>query len=115
MTPRWIALAAASLVLVGSGLAHAQSKLSLRLDYSLYGTHAAFYFGVDSGLYKAEGIELTIAEGSGSGTTAGRPSTPEPATTRNNSLLAARSRHPMQVRTGPWAGSIVVRATVLAV
>ena len=48
----------------------AQSKLNLRLDYSLYGTHAAFYLGVDSGLYKAEGIELTIAEGSGSGTTA---------------------------------------------
>lgn len=38
---------------------------------------------------------------SGSGTTAVRPSAPEPATTRNNSVLAAFSRQPMHVRTGP--------------
>ena len=72
MKRNWIALAAgaAALVLAGSGSAQAQTKLNLRLDYSLYGTHAAFYLGVEKGLYKAEGIELTIAEGSGSGTTA---------------------------------------------
>jgi NitT/TauT family transport system substrate-binding protein len=72
MTKRWTAWAAgaALLALTGSGSAYAQTKLNLRLDYSLYGTHAAFYLGVDRGLYKAEGIELTIAEGSGSGTTA---------------------------------------------
>jgi hypothetical protein len=53
----------------------------------------------------------------GSGTTAGRPSGSEPAVTRNNSLFAARSRHPMHVRTGPLgtvqAGETVVRTTVL--
>ena len=40
----------------------------------------------------------------GSGTTNQEPtrsSASVPATTRNNSRLAARSRHPMQVRTGP--------------
>ena len=35
---------------------------------------------------------------------AGRPSASEPAVTRNNSLFAARSRHPMHVRTGPGTG-----------
>src|ERR1041384_319963 len=72
MTRNWIALAAGavSLILTGLGSAQAQSKLNLRLDYSIYGTHAAFYLGVEKGLYKAEGIDLTIAEGSGSGTTA---------------------------------------------
>src|SRR4051812_6852752 len=72
MTKSWIALTAgaASLVLSGLDSAQAQMKLNLRLDYSLYGTHAAFYLGIEKGLYKAEGIDLTIAEGSGSGTTA---------------------------------------------
>jgi NitT/TauT family transport system substrate-binding protein len=60
----------AALLLAGAGSAHAQSKLNLRLDWSLYGTHAAFYLGVDKGLYKAEGIDLTVGEGSGSATTA---------------------------------------------
>lgn len=71
MNMRWKGLAAAVALAVASvGAAQAQSKLNLRLDYSLYGTHAAFYLGVEKGLYKAEGIDLTIAEGSGSGTTA---------------------------------------------
>lgn len=58
-----------SAVAVGN-VAVAQAPLSLRLDWSVYGTHAAFYHGVDRGLYKAEGIDLTIGEGSGSATTA---------------------------------------------
>jgi NitT/TauT family transport system substrate-binding protein len=73
MTRNWIALAAAGaalLLLTGLEPVQAQTKLNLRLDYSLYGTHAAFYLGVEKGLYKAEGIDLAIAEGSGSGTTA---------------------------------------------
>lgn len=65
-----LAAAGAALLVAGLGSAQAQSKLSLRLDWSVYGTHAAFYHGVDKGLYKAEGIDLTIGEGSGSGTTA---------------------------------------------
>ena len=64
------AIVGAALLLAGAGSAGAQSKLNLRLDWSLYGTHAAFYLGNDNGLYKEEGIDLTISEGSGSGTTA---------------------------------------------
>ena len=64
------AIVGAALLLAGAGSAGAQSKLNLRLDWSLYGTHAAFYLGNDNGLYKEQGIDLTISEGSGSGTTA---------------------------------------------
>ncbi|MFN8701456.1 MAG: ABC transporter substrate-binding protein [Rhodospirillales bacterium] len=55
---------------VAGNSALAQTPLSLRLDWSVYGTHAAFYYGIDRGLYKAEGIDLSVGEGSGSGTTA---------------------------------------------
>lgn len=50
--------------------AMAQDKLGLRLDYSIYGTHAPFYLGIETGFYKDEGIELQIGEGSGSSNTA---------------------------------------------
>ena len=63
------AIAGMTALLGAAVAAHAETKMNLRLDYSLYGTHAAFYLGVENGLYKAEGIDLTIAEGSGSGTT----------------------------------------------
>lgn len=66
----WLAIAGVTAILGAAGTADAQTKMSLRLDWSLYGTHAAFYLGVESGLYRAEGVDLTIAEGSGSGTTA---------------------------------------------
>lgn len=56
--------------LLAHGIAHAQDKVSLRLDYSLYGTHAPFYLGIEKGFYKAQGIELQIGEGSGSSNTA---------------------------------------------
>ncbi|MGS1110182.1 ABC transporter substrate-binding protein [Achromobacter anxifer] len=56
--------------LLAAGAASAQEKLSLRLDYSIYGTHAPLYYGIDKGLYKAEGIDLSIGEGSGSSNTA---------------------------------------------
>lgn len=57
-------------LLMTAGVACAQDKLSLRLDYSIYGTHAPLYYGVEKGLYKAEGIDLRIGEGSGSSNTA---------------------------------------------
>src|SRR6478735_11277124 len=54
----------------------------------------------------------------GSGATTGWPSASEPAVTRNNSLFAARFRHPTHVRTGPvgaegsgHAGRMCSRAT----
>src|SRR6478752_2856898 len=41
-----------------------------------------------------------------------RPCASEPTVTRNNSALAARLRHPTQVRTGPGhAGEMCSRAT----
>lgn len=58
------------LAVVTADPAAAQNKLNLRLDWSFYGTHSAFYLGIAQGLYKAEGIDLTIGEGSGSGNTA---------------------------------------------
>ena len=57
-------------VVAAASPASAQTPLNLRLDWSVYGTHAAFYLGVERGLYKAAGIDLTIGEGSGSATTA---------------------------------------------
>jgi NitT/TauT family transport system substrate-binding protein len=50
--------------------AQAQDKISFRLDYSIYGTHAPFYLGIEKGLYKEAGIDLQIGEGSGSSNTA---------------------------------------------
>lgn len=62
--------AALAVSLAASGSTMAQEKLGLRLDYSIYGTHAPFYLGIENGLYKAEGIDLQIGEGSGSSNTA---------------------------------------------
>ena len=50
-----------------SGIAAAQDKASLRLNWLAYGFHSFFYLGVDKGFYKEEGIELTVGEGKGSG------------------------------------------------
>lgn len=71
MKLRFIAIAAALAASVAaSASAVAQEKLGLRLDYSIYGTHAPFYLGVENGFYKDEGIDLQIGEGSGSSNTA---------------------------------------------
>ena len=51
--------------------ASAQSTtISLRLDWTFYGTHAPFYLANEMGLYRAEGLSVAIGEGSGSGNTA---------------------------------------------
>ena len=47
--------------------ARAEDKASLRLNWLAYGFHAPFYLGVAKGLYKAQGIDLDIGEGQGSG------------------------------------------------
>ena len=49
--------------------AHAQDKVSLRLNWYLGGLHVPFYYGKDKGYYAAEGIDLTINEGRGSANT----------------------------------------------
>ena len=70
MTTRRIMLAlAATLPLLASGAARAQDAVSLRLNWYLGGLHVPFYYGVEKGFFKAEGINLTINEGRGSGNT----------------------------------------------
>lgn len=49
-----------------AGTARAEDKASLRLNWLLYGFHTPFYLGVQKGLYKQNGIDLTIGEGQGS-------------------------------------------------
>lgn len=46
--------------------AGAADKVSLRLDWKIYGTHALFFIGLKKGFYAAEGLELAIKEGNGS-------------------------------------------------
>jgi NitT/TauT family transport system substrate-binding protein len=44
------------------------TDLDFRLNWTLYGEHAPFFLGVEKGFYEAEGLNVTILEGSGSGT-----------------------------------------------
>lgn len=44
--------------------------IDFRLDWSLYGTHAAFFLALKKGLYKQEGLDVSISEGAGSATLA---------------------------------------------
>jgi NitT/TauT family transport system substrate-binding protein len=43
-------------------------KVTLRLDWKAYGAHAPFAWAVDRGLYRDEGLEVELLEGTGSGT-----------------------------------------------
>lgn len=45
----------------------AQEKATLRLNWLIYGFHTPFYLGIERGYYKAEGIDLEVGEGQGSG------------------------------------------------
>ena len=60
---------AISLPLMIGAQAQAQDNVSLRLNWYLGGLHVPFYFGVDKGFYKQEGINLIINEGRGSANT----------------------------------------------
>ncbi len=62
-------LALAALPFIGGDPARAQDAVSLRLNWYLGGLHVPFYYGVEKGFYKAEGINLTINEGRGSANT----------------------------------------------
>src|SRR5437899_7876579 len=55
--------------LAAASAAHADDKVSLRLNGYLGGLHVQFYYGKDKGYYAAEGIGLTINEGRGSANT----------------------------------------------
>jgi NitT/TauT family transport system substrate-binding protein len=52
-----------------SASAPAQDAVSLRLNWYLGGLHVPFYYGKERGVYKEEGIDLTINEGRGSANT----------------------------------------------
>ncbi|KAA3658525.1 MAG: hypothetical protein DWQ04_24865 [Chloroflexi bacterium] len=45
------------------------TPIEFRLNWTLYGEHAPFFVGVDKGFYEAEGLDVSIVEGSGSSTT----------------------------------------------
>jgi NitT/TauT family transport system substrate-binding protein len=61
---RWLLAALAVLLFTTS--AHAQDRVSLRLNWLLYGFHTPFHLGVERGFYREAGIDLTIGEGQGS-------------------------------------------------
>jgi NitT/TauT family transport system substrate-binding protein len=53
-----------------AGPAFAADKVTLMLNWYVYGEHAPFYYGKEKGLFAKEGIDLEIQEGRGSGTVA---------------------------------------------
>jgi NitT/TauT family transport system substrate-binding protein len=58
------------IVIVAATLsASAADKVTLMLNWYIYGEHAPFYYGKAKGLYAAEGIDLDIQEGRGSAAT----------------------------------------------
>ena len=69
MKIRNLILALAAAFAVVAGPASAQEAVSLRLNWYLGGLHGPYYYGVDRGFFKAEGIDLTINEGRGSANT----------------------------------------------
>jgi NitT/TauT family transport system substrate-binding protein len=48
--------------------AMAADKVTLMLNWYVYGEHAPFFYGKEKGIYAKNGIDLTIEEGRGSGT-----------------------------------------------
>jgi len=52
-----------------AGPAFAADKVTLMLNWYVYGEHAPFYYGKDKGYFKDAGIDLEIQEGRGSGVT----------------------------------------------
>ncbi|MBL8832967.1 MAG: ABC transporter substrate-binding protein [Rhodospirillales bacterium] len=57
----------AGCALLASAPAFAQEKATLRLNWLIYGFHTPFHLGVERGYYRAEGIDLEVGEGQGSG------------------------------------------------
>src|SRR5439155_7708971 len=66
---RLAVILAAAVAVIAASFAHAEDKVSLRLNWYLGGLHVPFYYGKDKGYYSAEGIDLTINEGRGSANT----------------------------------------------
>ena len=66
---RLAAIVTAAIAVIAASLAHAEDKVSLRLNWYLGGLHVPFYYGKERGFYGAEGIDLAINEGRGSANT----------------------------------------------
>jgi NitT/TauT family transport system substrate-binding protein len=62
--PRTLLAALAALCLALP--AAAQDRVSLRLNWLIYGFHMPFHYGIEHGFYRDHGIELTVGEGQGS-------------------------------------------------
>src|SRR5262245_65142200 len=60
----------ALLAVLFAGSAWADDKVTLMLNWYVYGEHAPFYYGKEKGYFSDAGIELEIQEGRGSGTVA---------------------------------------------
>jgi len=54
---------------LAAGTAAAQEKLTVRLDFSPWGVHAAMHLANAQGWFKAEGLEVDVQDGRGSGNT----------------------------------------------
>jgi NitT/TauT family transport system substrate-binding protein len=66
----FLALAGAAALAIPTGLttpASAQTKLKLVLNWKYQGPQGMFFLAEDRGYYKAEGLEVTIDQGNGSG------------------------------------------------
>jgi NitT/TauT family transport system substrate-binding protein len=64
---RAAAVAALAATFALPALAQTKEKVVLLLNWYVYSEHAPFYLGKDKGFYDAEGIDLEIQEGRGSG------------------------------------------------
>ncbi len=60
---------ALAVALALNSAAFAQEKLSVRLDFLPYGSHAPFYLALEKGWFKENGVEPTIEDGTGTTTT----------------------------------------------
>lgn len=61
-----ILLALCAMLIAGPALA--ADKVTLMLNWYVYGEHAPFYYGKEKGIFTKNGIDLEIQEGRGSGT-----------------------------------------------
>lgn len=55
-------------MLASSAAVRAETDVNLRLDWSIYGTHAPFYLALEEGLYEKQGLNVTVEQGQGSAT-----------------------------------------------
>lgn len=64
-----LAVAAALAGLLCAGQALAQEKLTVRLDFSPWGVHAAMHLAKEKGWFKDAGLDVDVQDGRGSGNT----------------------------------------------